>query len=161
MNPKAVAVLAGGVVAVAGVGTAIGDLGPDDEDDRPLQELEVRKDDGSDDVELVEEEDDRGDGDNDRDRSARGGAQAQDQGPTQDPQTGSGDNTGGTGNTAGTGWTGDTDGDWTDGNDGTGGGDNTYAAPAVDSYAAPAPAPAPAYYGDDDGGSYSGGDTDG
>jgi hypothetical protein len=160
MNAKALALLAGGLVAAGGVGTAIGDLGSDDsERGRSFTDLELRKDDGSDDIELVDDEDDRGDGnrgddDPTRDRSA------QSNGPTQDPKTGSGDNTGGTGNTAGTGWTGDTDGDWTDGNDGTGGGDNTVAAPAADSYVAPAPAPAHHVYGDD-GGSYSGGGSDG
>lgn len=155
MTTKTAALLAGGLIAAAGVGTAVGDIGSDDDGrERPPQELEVRKDDRYDDVELVDEEDDDRD-DRSRDRS-------QPSAPTQDPKTGSGDNTGGTGNTKGTGWTGDTfDGDRTDGNDGTGGGDNSYVAPAADSYAAPAPAPAPAYYGGDDGGSYSGGGSDG
>jgi hypothetical protein len=149
MNAKALALMAGGLVAAAGVGTAIGDLGSDDDGDRPLRELELRKDDGAGDVELVDEEDDRDD-DKSGDKS---------RGPTQDPQTGSGDRTGGTNHTPGTGWSGDTgDGDATPGNDGTNGGENTYVEAAGDYVApAPTPAPAPAYYGSDDGGSYSGG----
>jgi len=158
MNGTTMALLAGGLIAAGGVGTAIGDLGDRDRD-RPPQELEVRKDDGFDDVELVDEEDDgTGDGGSDdrsRDRSGeRSGASL-----SQDPQTGSGDKTGGTAQTAGTGYQGDTgDGDATAGNDGSAGGDNSYAAPvADDGYVAPAPA-APAYYG---GGSDDGGGSDG
>jgi len=156
MTGKAIALLAGGLIAAAGVGSALGDLGGDDHDD-PIDALEVRKDDSGSDVELVDEEDDRGDGGRDDDsRDGSGGKDAESrhgtQAPSQDPQTGSGDRTGGTGNSAGTGWPGDTDGDATAGNDGTGGGDNSYVAVADDSYAAPAPAPAPAYDYSDDGG---------
>ena len=116
MNGTTMALLAGGLIAAGGVGTAIGDLGDRDRD-RPPQELEVRKDDGFDDVELVDEDDDgKGDGSRD-DRTPAG-------------------------------------------NDGSAGGDNSYVAPAADEgYVAPAPA-APVYYGDD-GGSYSGGGSDG
>ena len=99
MNAKAIALLAGGLVAAGGVGTAIGDLGSDDsERERAFSELEVRKDDGSDDVELVDDEDggrgdgsDRGGGDErSRDRSVQTNR------PEQDPNTGSGDRTAGT-----------------------------------------------------------------
>ena len=156
MNGTTMALLAGGLIAAGGVGTAIGDLGDRDRD-RPPQELEVRKDDGFDDVELVDEDDDgKGDGSRDDRSGDRSGASL-----SQDPQTGSGDNTARTAQTAGTGYQGDTgDGDATAGNDGSAGGDNSYVAPAADEgYVAPAPA-APVYYGDD-GGSYSGGGSDG
>jgi hypothetical protein len=150
MTGKAIALLAGGLIAAAGVGSALGDLGGDDNDD-PIDALEVRKDDSGSDVELIDEEDDRGDGGRDDDSrgndgrgdGSRGKGADSGQGgqaPSQDPQTGSGGGTGGTGNTGGTGWPGDTDGDVTGGNDGTGGGDNSYVAVADDSYAAPAPA---------------------
>jgi hypothetical protein len=138
MTGKAIALVAIGVIALGGVGSALGDLGEDDSEAQ-LSELELRKDDSSDDVELVDDDQDDGDGN------------------SQNPETQSGENTGGTADTRGTGADGDTgDGDATAGNDGTGGGDNSYVAPAEDSYVAPAPAPAPAYEydgGSDDGGS--------
>jgi hypothetical protein len=149
MNTKALALMAGGLVAAAGVGTAIADLGGDDDGGRSFSELELRKDDGAGDVELIDEEDDPRDGDGSGDgNGGTGDGGDRGAGPAQDAQTGSGDSTGiVTGNTAGTGWEGDTDGDLTAGNDGSGGGDNSYVAPVADSadgYVAPAPAPAPA-----------------
>jgi hypothetical protein len=146
MDVKAIALLAGGLIAAGGVGSALADLDDGGRDDM-FRELEVRKDDGSDDVELVDEEDDRGDGGGD---NSRNGESRHDQ-PSQDPQTGSGHDTGpGTGQTAGTGWEGDTDGDMTGGNDGTSGGNNSYVAQPADyaddsGYVAPAPAPAADY----------------
>jgi hypothetical protein len=145
MTIKAIALIAAGLIAAGGVGSALADLDDSDKRDAALQELEARKDDSSDDVELVDDEDDR---DPDRGGDSRGDRDA----PTQDPQTGSGDQTGpGTGQTGGTGWEGDTDGDHNGGNEGTGGGENSYvaAAPAggygddSGGYVAPSPAPAP------------------
>lgn len=133
MNAKAIALIAGGLVAAAGVGNAIGDLGSG-ERERELPEVDVRKDDAGDDVDLVD--------DDDRDRD-KGGS------------TGGSDRTG-RADTRDRG-----DGDATRGNDGTGGGDNTDAAasPApAPAPPAPAPAPAPAYDGGDaSGDSFSGG----
>jgi hypothetical protein len=149
MTAKIIAIAIGIVVAIGGVATAIGDIGSDEREEQ-IGQVDLRKDDLGNDVELVDEEDDDRNGDkDDRDGDTR-----------QDPATGSGDRTGGTHRTAGTGYSGDTgDGDATAGNDGTGGGDNSYVAPASDDgYVAPAPAPAPAY-GDD--ASYSGGGSDG
>jgi hypothetical protein len=154
MTAKIIAIAIGIVVAIGGVATAIGDIGSDDPEEQ-IAQVDLRKDDLGNDVELVDEDDD------DRDRDKDTGDRTGGPGDTgQNPATGSGDRTGGTHRTAGTGYSGDTgDGDATGGNDGTGGGDNSYVAPVSDDgYAAPAPAPAPAY-GDD--ASYSGGGSDG
>ena len=160
MDAKTVALLAGGLLAAGGVGTAIGDLGDDAREKEP-SELEIRKDDRGADVELVDD-DEGGDGGNDRskDRDHNNSKdRSQSAAISQDPDTRSWGGTGDTKQTAGTGPSGNTgDGDATAGNDGTGGGDNSYVAPAADAgYVAPAPA-APAYYG---GGSDDGGGSDG
>jgi hypothetical protein len=155
-------------LVLVGVGAAIGDDGSDDV--AALEEIQLRKDDATGDVELV---DDEGDDDLTGDRDKTRG----DDGTHGGDNTGDGDGTDGNDGTS----HGDNtpDGDDTEGNDGTGGGDGTgddasagfgrddtlgdggpsydgdTAAPAA--APAPAPAPAPVYDYSDDEGAYDGG----
>jgi hypothetical protein len=155
-------------LAIGGVGAAIGSDG--DDELAALEEIELRKDDASGEVELVGDE---GDDDQTGDRDNTRG----DDGTNAGHNTGDGDGTDGN---DGTGHGDNTpDGDGTRGNDGTGGGDGTgndasagfggddtlggggasFEGDTAPPAAAPAPAPAPApVYDDysDDGGAYYG-----
>ena len=132
----ATAVVTGGVTAALA----------DDADERPdaLESVELRKDDSSPDVELVDDdEDDDPTGDRDKTR----GDDGTNLGHNHDRDATGGDDGSGHGD--------NTDGDATAGDDGSSGGDNSEVAVAP----APEPAPAPVYDDySDDGYAYGGSD---
>jgi hypothetical protein len=123
-TPRFLVMLLAAAVAVGGVTVAVADDG--DDNPEAFEAVDLRKDDGGADAELVDDDvDDDPTGDGDKTRG--------------DDGTRGGDNT---------------DGDRTGGDDGTRGGDNSEVAAAAP--VAPAPAPAYDDYSDDGGAVYSG-----